>query len=260
MDLPGQFVEAGWSAAEGAQARGNGDWALRVTVGEEFAEIVGAVLMEVFGPFEIVGPLPIEVARELVTSQPGETQATDLELNTEHSAASVGRQKSGATTVTLVFYPPARSESAGSKAIAEEVRELLPGVVREATDVQVDSCWVTRGWADAWKTHFLPIVIEAVRVRPPWEVPARAPLVDVAINPGLGFGTGLHPTTRGVLMLQKEGAGGLLTDVGTGSGILAVAAAKLGWATRGRVEEAEWVALELVPLTGWGQRYAAGSC
>jgi ribosomal protein L11 methyltransferase len=69
-------------------------------------------------------------------------------------------------------------------------------------------------------------------------------LIDVVINPGLGFGTGLHPTTRGTLGLLQEGLSpasgdmappasavlGPLTDVGTGSGILAIAAAKLGWA------------------------------
>jgi ribosomal protein L11 methyltransferase len=58
------------------------------------------------------------------------------------------------------------------------------------------------------------------------------------INPGLGFGTGLHPTTRGTLLLLQEGtnqgaeggsARGPLADAGTGSGILAIAAAKLGW-------------------------------
>ena len=75
--------------------------------------------------------------------------------------------------------------------------------------------------------------------------------MEVVINPGLGFGTGLHPTTRGTLRLLQEGtrraagsaaepaarsqagcvAGrGSLVDVGTGSGILAIAAAKLGWA------------------------------
>ena len=102
-------------------------------------------------------------------------------------------------------------------------------------------------------------MIGAVRSRPPGEAPlgadctpagpagapdaaTAAPLVDVVINPGLGFGTGLHPTTRGTLLLLQEGsqeashpapagAGrGPLIDVGTGSGILAIAAAKLGWA------------------------------
>lgn len=62
---------------------------------------------------------------------------------------------------------------------------------------------------------------------------ALAALHEVVINPGLGFGTGLHPTTRGVLQLLQVphpgGARGPLVDVGTGSGILAIAAAKLGW-------------------------------
>ncbi len=68
-------------------------------------------------------------------------------------------------------------------------------------------------------------------------VPQGLPFVEVVINPGLGFGTGLHPTTRGTLLLLQRGAEGSLqrrprgglVDVGTGSGILAVAAVKLGW-------------------------------
>ena len=84
---------------------------------------------------------------------------------------------------------------------------------------------------------------EAGALAPP-AAEAKPPLVDVVINPGLGFGTGLHPTTRGTLLLLQEGidrrapargpapprAAGPLVDVGTGSGILAIAAAKLGWA------------------------------
>ena len=69
---------------------------------------------------------------------------------------------------------------------------------------------------------------------------AGGALVDVVINPGLAFGTGLHATTRGTLTLLQEGAPrrrrtrpagsrGALVDVGTGSGILSIAAAKLGW-------------------------------
>ena len=70
----------------------------------------------------------------------------------------------------------------------------------------------------------------------------RSPLVDVVINPGLGFGTGLHPTTRGTLLLLQEGTraaagcarsgsrgpGPRWSDSGTGSGILAIAAAEAG--------------------------------
>ena len=107
---------------------------------------------------------------------------------------------------------------------------------------------VSRDWVEGWRAHFRPIVIGAVRIRPPWEPEPGEDLgeglVDVVINPGLGFGTGLHPTTRGVLQLLQgeEGDGaaplggqprsrprGPLVDAGTGSGVLAIAAAKLGW-------------------------------
>jgi ribosomal protein L11 methyltransferase len=121
-----------------------------------------------------------------------------------------------------------------------EVLEALPEETVASGQVRVDIQDVARDWADGWKDHFRPIVIGGVRVRPPWEAPAdpEGGLVDVVINPGLGFGTGLHPTTRGTLeLLQAPGLeGGIddvsigpLVDVGTGSGILAITAAKLGW-------------------------------
>ena len=123
---------------------------------------------------------------------------------------------------------------------------LEPGVVRLETRA------VSREWVEGWKAHFRPIIVGDVRIRPPWEPalgfrakdgktaggPGKPPPVDVVINPGLGFGTGLHPTTRGTLaLLQREQAArgprvallGPLVDSGTGSGILAIAAAKLGW-------------------------------
>ncbi len=106
---------------------------------------------------------------------------------------------------------------------------------------------MSRDWVEGWRLHFRPVVIGVVRIRPPWESEGDLPagFVDVVINPGLGFGTGLHPTTRGVLRLLQEEGGervapvggrslrrskGPLVDVGTGSGVLAIAAAKLGWA------------------------------
>jgi ribosomal protein L11 methyltransferase len=70
-------------------------------------------------------------------------------------------------------------------------------------------------------------------VRPPWAEPPPpgGPDLDIVLTPGLAFGTGLHATTRGVLtLLQREPAGGPLTDAGTGSGILSIAAGKLGFA------------------------------
>ena len=68
-------------------------------------------------------------------------------------------------------------------------------------------------------------------VRPPWDAAARRACVDVVIDPGQAFGTGAHPTTRLCLELLLElEPGGALVDVGCGSGVLAIAAARLGWA------------------------------
>src|SRR6185503_14629571 len=80
-------------------------------------------------------------------------------------------------------------------------------------------------------------------LRPSWEEP-RVGAIDLVVDPGRAFGTGAHPTTRLCLelLLELEAAGeasGPLVDLGTGSGVLAIAAAKLGWApVRGYDHEA----------------------
>jgi ribosomal protein L11 methyltransferase len=188
------------------------DRSVRLSVPASLAEEAGAILMDVLGSFE----------EERI-----------------QSTAQDGREQ----RATLIFYPPADGPST-----REELLRLLPPVFAEAGGIEVDTEVVSREWAEGWREHFRPIVIGGVRIRPPWEpplssvqvaaFPAGRPLVDVVINPGLGFGTGLHPTTRGTLLLLQEGTSpgcggekgrGPLTDAGTGSGILAIAAAKLGW-------------------------------
>ncbi|RKQ86513.1 ribosomal protein L11 methyltransferase [Solirubrobacter pauli] len=80
-----------------------------------------------------------------------------------------------------------------------------------------------------WHSFHHPLDVGPLRVRPPWHEP-RDGALDVVIEPGMGFGTGSHATTRLTLelltALTPEGA---LADWGCGSGILAIAAAKLGW-------------------------------
>jgi len=100
--------------------------------------------------------------------------------------------------------------------------------------VEVTATEVPDDWADRWQDFHQPMLVAGrVWVRPSW-APAREGAIDVVIEPGRAFGTGAHPTTRLCLEmlagLADEGdAGGALTDLGTGSGVLAIAAAKLGW-------------------------------
>ncbi len=86
-------------------------------------------------------------------------------------------------------------------------------------------------WADAWKQHYVVQRIGRVVIVPSW---ADEPLADgevaVTLDPGMAFGTGLHPTTRGCLALLQavDPMPARVLDVGCGSGILALAALRLG--------------------------------
>jgi ribosomal protein L11 methyltransferase len=90
-------------------------------------------------------------------------------------------------------------------------------------------------WAERWKRFHAPVLVGGrLYVRPPWEeAPMRPGVVDLVIDPGRAFGTGAHPTTRLSLELLLEVAadsrGRSFADLGCGSGVLAIAAAKLGF-------------------------------
>jgi ribosomal protein L11 methyltransferase len=99
--------------------------------------------------------------------------------------------------------------------------------------VQVRGEPVPDDWAERWKRFHVPVLIGGrLWVRPPWEQEAVRPGVhEIVIDPGQAFGTGTHPTTRLCLelMLELEPEGSF-ADLGCGSGVLAIAAAKLGFA------------------------------
>ena len=103
--------------------------------------------------------------------------------------------------------------------------------------VEVRSESVPDDWADRWRDFHEPSVIAGGRVviRPSWHEGSPGEAIDVVIDPGQAFGTGAHPTTRMcvelLLMLADERrATGPLADLGTGSAVLAIVAAKLGFA------------------------------
>jgi ribosomal protein L11 methyltransferase len=91
-------------------------------------------------------------------------------------------------------------------------------------------------WAEAWKQHYRPIAIgQRLLITPAWIDPPDASRIAIRIEPGMAFGTGTHPTTQLCLELievfhasQPDAHGWQTIDVGCGSGILAIAALKLG--------------------------------
>jgi ribosomal protein L11 methyltransferase len=85
------------------------------------------------------------------------------------------------------------------------------------------------GWEDAWREFHHGVTIGRFWVGPPWK-DAPSGVEAIVIDPGQAFGTGAHPTTRLTLELLQALEPGSLLDVGCGSGVLAIAAAKLGFA------------------------------
>jgi ribosomal protein L11 methyltransferase len=95
--------------------------------------------------------------------------------------------------------------------------------------VEVRTTEMADDWDERWKAFHQPVQVGELYVRPPW-ASSRDGLRDVVIDPAQAFGTGAHPTTRLCLELLLElQPGGALVDVGCGSGVLAIAAARLGW-------------------------------
>jgi len=86
-----------------------------------------------------------------------------------------------------------------------------------------------RDWLAEWKKEWRPVEVGRFIVAPPWsELPFATDRIVIRIEPGMAFGTGTHETTRLCLrMIEKYFRGGSFLDVGTGTGILAIAAAKM---------------------------------
>jgi ribosomal protein L11 methyltransferase len=157
----------------------------------------------------------------------------------------------------LELAPSGVEETAVGEDAIEYAVYGAPGELPELPDlravtggalIDVSTSELPDDWSERWKRFHRPVSIEAptsieasaslpaLYVRPPWEPPSeRRDVREIVIDPGQAFGTGAHATTRICLELLLELAAsddrrGAVLDVGTGSGVLAIAAAHLGFA------------------------------
>ena len=128
--------------------------------------------------------------------------------------------------VTAYFEEPPEVERVrGALAEALRVYGLASSDVREMKFREVEG----RDWLAEWKKGWRPVEVGRFFVAPPWsEVEEGDDRLRIVVEPGMAFGTGTHETTRLCLAaIEKHFRGGSFLDVGTGTGILAIAAAKL---------------------------------
>ena len=150
----------------------------------------------------------------------------DAALAALFAAGAQGVHEDGNALVT--HFPP----EADIDGISATVRDADPGA-----DVAVGRTPDT-DWSEAWKGLLSVQTVGGLRIAPPWLAGGLDPATTVVIDPGMAFGTGDHATTRSVVRLMQRlpVAGARVADLGTGSAVLAIAAAKLGARTVTAVE------------------------
>lgn len=130
----------------------------------------------------------------------------------------------------LLQLVPEGFEEAEGDGVVELAAYVEAGTESRLRDAlgPVEATPVPEGWEHRWRAFHRPVVAGGVWVGPPWEQrPAGA--LAVVVDPGLAFGTGAHATTRLCLELLATLPRGSVVDVGCGSGVLAIAARRLGF-------------------------------
>lgn len=160
-----------------------------------------------------------------------EGQISDLDIDHEYEEVDkdyYGEQ--GGADTPIIIYSYDRDYLTG---IAAKVEQAFHSAVEQNHDRME-----TVTWLEGWKECFKPIVTELFYIHPPWEKPSEdAKLINVVIDPGMAFGTGQHATTQlcisAFATIQKtfDINTAAMLDVGAGSGILSIAAKKLGFKT-----------------------------
>ncbi len=138
--------------------------------------------------------------------------------------ALIARGATGVHEDGAAFIAHYREGSVDEAELRRELAEACP-------EMQLETSWIDDAdWARQWQSGLGSHRIGALTVLPPWLAQHANPACSVVIDPGMGFGTGEHPTTRTALGLLQAVVSprDFVVDIGTGSAVLAIAAAKLG--------------------------------
>jgi ribosomal protein L11 methyltransferase len=140
-------------------------------------------------------------------------------------AGALGTETTDRVVTAYFAETPSRERVRNELFEALRIYELPSSSVRDMNLREVPE----RDWLEEWKQNWQPVEIGRFIIAPPWSnLGDTHDRLVIRIEPGMAFGTGTHETTRLCLdAIQKHFAGGSFLDVGTGTGILAIAAAKL---------------------------------
>ncbi len=154
-----------------------------------------------------------------------ESPDADPELDWAENAASPADRHA-----VIGFFPETHHDNSHHTALQEQLGKLKPSIIHsfEVTYADIDE----EDWAESWKRHFHPVKItDRIVIRPGWQpYEAAEGEMVVELDPGMAFGTGTHPTTALCIRMTQDfmKPGARFLDIGTGSGILMIAAAMLG--------------------------------